>query len=206
MMNPLRNNPNYINKIGLNFSLELWKSSRLYFQFAENPSNWNQYSVLAGFRTWDLFIPGLNLTLEYTSSKEESAAVLNEGKTKSYSHYSQSLAHILGSGFNEVYARVDYHYKHIYFLLSMNYAERNVMDGQFWGFIDSALQLDENADQMASSLLINAELAYLFNAKTNMELAVGYRAKRSGMDSIFGKTDYLYLAFRTLLFNQYVDF
>ena len=88
----------------------------------------------------------------------------------------------------------------------MNYAERNVMDGQFWGFIDSTLQLDENADLMASSLLINTELSYLFNAKTNMELAVGYRVKRSGMDSIFGKTDYLYLAFRTLLFNQYVDF
>ena len=206
MMNPLLNNPNYINKIGLNLSLEIWKNTRFYFQFAENPSNWDQYSLLAGFRTWDLLIPGLNLTLEYTSSKEESAAVLNEGKTKSYSHYSQSLAHVLGSGFNEIFAQIDYRYKHIYFLLSLNYAERNVLDGQFWGFIDQDVQIAENEDLMASSLLINAELSYLFNSKTNMELALGYRVKRSGMDSIFGKTDYLYLAFRTSLFNQYVDF
>ena len=206
LMNPLLNNPNYINKMGLNLSLEIWKNTRFYFQFAENPSNWDQYSLLAGFRTWDLFIPGLNLTLEYTSNKEESADVLNEGKTKSYSHYSQSLAHVLGSGFNEIFAQIDYRYKHIYFLLSLNYAERNVLDGQFWGFIDQNVQIAENEDLMASSLLINTELSYLFNSKTNMELALGYRVKRSGMDSIFGKTDYLYLAFRTSLFNQYVDF
>lgn len=206
MVNPIINNPDYVNKVGFNFSWEIWKDGRFYFEFADDPANWKQVSFLAGFTTWDLFIPGLDLTLEFTSSNNTNNSSSNQNMTNSYSHYSQSLAHVLGSGFNELYARLNYNYDRFHFLVSLNYANRDIEDGKEWGFIDHDMELPNVHTSYTNSVIMNTEISYLFNPKINMNLALGYRLKRSGMESIFGKTDYLYLAFRTTLFNQYLDF
>ncbi len=206
LINPLINNPDYINKIGFNFSWEIWKNGRIYMEFSENPSNWEQVSLLTGFSTWDLLVPGLNLTLEYTLSKEEFNINFPKSISNSYSHYSQSLGHVLGSGFKELYVQLNYHYKRVRFLISLNYADRNIVDAQRWGFIDEDVSIAINENYYANSIILNTELSYRFNPKTNMEVACGYQLKRSGSDNIFGKTDYLYIAFRTSLFNQYLDF
>jgi hypothetical protein len=206
LINPIINNPQYINRLGFHFSWQIWKNGRAYFEFADNPADWNQASFLAGFSTRNLLIPRLDLTLEYTSNNSTYNAAPNQNITNLYSHYSQSLAHVLGSGFKEIYARLSYDYQRVHFLLALNIAQRNINDGQTWGFIDRDIQLPSVKSPYTNTLNINAEISYLFNPKTNMNLAVGYRLKRSGMNDIFGKTDYLYLAFRTTLFNQYLDF
>lgn len=204
LVNPIINNTNYINKMGLNFSWEIWKNGRMYFEFAENPANWEQYSVMVGFTTWDLLISNLNLTVEYSTIKE---SIYNKGIPELFSHYSQSLDHTLGTGFSELYTRLDYHYKRIHFLLSLNLASRYFHDAETWGFVNPNTNLpSEDAKGYVPSTVISSELSYLFNPKTNLNIALGYRMKRSGEYSAFGESDYLYIAFRTSLFNQYLDF
>lgn len=204
LVNPIINNPNYINKIGLNFSWAIWKNGRIYVELAENPAYWEQYSALFGFTTWDLIIPNLNLTVEYSTIKE---SIYNKGVPALFSHYGQSLDHTLGTGFSELYTRLDYHYKRINFLLSLNIASRDFHDAETWGFINPNTNLpSEDAKGHIQSTVVSAELSYLFNPKTNLNIALGYRMKRSGEYSVFGESDYLYIAFRTSLFNQYLDF
>lgn len=205
MVNPVLNNPYYVNKVGLNLSYQFFQNSRIYFEFAENPADWSQYSTLIGFSTRDLFLPNLNLCIEYSSTnKLENSSTT--GITDNYSHYSQSLGHTLGSGFEEIYIRLNYEYKRMLLLVSMNIADRSVPDAEVWGFVNESEPLPSGTPTIANSMILNTELSYLFNPKTNMNIVVGYRLKRSGADEIFGETDYLYLAFRTTLFNEYVDF
>lgn len=205
MVNPFLNNPYYVNKIGLNLSYVFLGRARVYFEFAENPADWDQYSTLIGFSTWNLFTKNLDLCIEY-SMVRASEDPSNTNLTDYYSHYSQSLGHTLGSGFQEIYFRLSYEYKRMLLLVAMNFADRRVADAQVWGFVNESEPLPSNTPSMANSFILNSELAYLFNPKTNMNIALGYRMKRSGANEIFGETDYLYLAFRTTLFNQYVDF
>jgi hypothetical protein len=91
-------------------------------------------------------------------------------------------------------------------LVSMNIADRSVPDAEVWGFVNESEPLPSGTPTIANSIILNTELSYLFNPKTNMNIVVGYRLKRSGANEIFGETDYLYVAFRTTLFNEYVDF
>ncbi len=153
-----------------------------------------------------MFLPGLNFTLEYSAVNSEFNINTTKDISSSFSHYSQSLGPVLGSGFKELYVQLNYHYKRVRFLISLNYADRNIVDAQRWGFIDADETLPLNESYNANSIILNTELAYRFNPKTNMEVAGGYQLKRSGLNTIFGKTDYLYIAFRTTLFNQYLDF
>jgi hypothetical protein len=102
---------------------------------------------------------------------------------------------------------LDYHYKRIHFLLSLNLASRDFHDAETWGFVNPNTNLpSEDAMGYVPSTVISSELSYLFNPKTNLNIALGYRMKRSGEYSVFGESDYLYIAFRTSLFNQYLDF
>lgn len=203
MINPILNNQNYFNRIGLNFSWEMWKKGRLYFELANDNLDIDQFSTLLGFRVWDLLVPGLHVTAEFSANQGYSKYPVD--KTDLFSHYSQSLGHTLGSGFKEIYLRLDYNLNRVHFLLALNYAERDIKEATIWGFIDENI-LDPSISIYANSTILESEVSYLFNPKTTMNIALGYRMKRSGENSIFGKSDYLYLAFRTTLFNQYLDF
>lgn len=202
--NPLINPSSYIQKIGFDLSFNFSKTGQFYFELANNPANMEQFAYLAGVSFWDLFVPGLNFTFEYSAQKAYNKNDLVMPQL--FSHYSQSLAHTLGSGFDELYMRLSYRYKRFNILSSINLAGRNMQDAQVWGFVD----LDENAlDNITDpvrSINFNTELYYMMNPKTNMNIAIGYRFRRSEMNNIFGKTDYLYLSFRTSIFNEYQDF
>ncbi len=203
LVNPLINNKNYINKIGMNFSWEIWKNGRVYFEAATNPNGWEEVSSLIGLSLWDV-LPNLDFTIEYSLATSTSS--FGKSISNSFSHYSQPLAHTLGSGFSELYVQLMYHYKKIHFKGAFNFAERVVSDAQLWGFIDTELTLAPNPDFPPLSYILNTEVYFLLNPKTNMNIGLGYTMRRSDYDNIFGKTDYLYLTFRTSLYNEYRDF
>ena len=120
----------------------------------------------------------------------------------------QPLAHPLGSGFEEVFFQADYTLKKFLFILKYTYAKRRLSDAIYWGFIndsDLAPLEDPNSSSTYSSAA-NFEFQYLFNQKTNMNIALGYTGRVSGMNNVFGETNYFYIAFRTSLRNVYTDF
>lgn len=203
LVNPLINNTNYINKIGLNFSWEMWKDGRLYFEVANGLKDWGELSSLIGISLWDV-LPNFDVLIEYSFV---GFLILDEMDMSTvYSHYSQSLAHTLGTGLSELNLQMTYHYKKVYLKGAFSLAERGIQDAQLWGFLDDDIILPPADSGSPLSYSMNTEVYYLLNPKTNMNIALGYTLRRSDYNNIFGKTDYLYLSFRTSLFNEYRDF
>lgn len=197
-------NISFTQKAGFNFSWFFKKNWNLYFQ-ADIGLNEQPSGYMVGLKAWDLFTQNLNFTVEYSNVDGEK----QEGDTiRSFSHYNQSLAHPLGSGFEEVFFQADYTLKKFLFILKYTYAKRRLSDAIYWGFIndsDLAPLEDPNSSSTYSSAA-NFEFQYLFNQKTNMNIALGYTGRVSGMNNVFGETNYFYIAFRTSLRNVYTDF
>jgi hypothetical protein len=127
---------------------------------------------------------------------------------RTFNHYNQSLAHPLGSGFDEIFFQADYTINRFLLKLKYNYSNRKLLDAVYWGFLNNT-DLDNLNDLSAPDVTaqnLNFEFQYLFNQKANMNIALGYTGRTSGMDNIFGKTNYFYIAFRTSLRNVYTDF
>ena len=197
-------NNSFVQKAGFNFSWLFTKNWNFYFQ-ADYGLNDRPSGFMVGLKTWDLFTRNLNFTLEYSKVGSEN---LNVDTIRTYSHYNQSLAHPLGSGFDEVFFQVDYTLKRFLFKLKYIYSDRKLLDAVYWGFLNDT-DLDDLNDLSAPSTTaqnLNFEFQYLFNQKTNMNIALGYTGRTSGMNNIFGKTNYFYIAFRTSLRNVYTDF
>jgi hypothetical protein len=194
----------FVQKAGFNLSWFIFKNWNFYFQ-ADIGLNDQPAGILAGIRMWDLFTKNLNFTIEYS---KVGLLIFHTDTTLSFNHYNQSLAHPLGSGFDEVFFQADYTIKRFLFKLKYSYAKRKLSDAAYWGFIDKK-SADPNfgyGDEFSTLNSINFEFQYLFNQKTNMNIAVGYTGRDNGENNIFGKTNYFYLAFRTSLRNVYVDF
>lgn len=204
--NSITNSGSFVQKVGFNFSWFFKKNWNFYFQ-ADYGLNDQPSGFMAGIKIWDLFTRNLNFTIEYSKVAAGQYYVI---QLQTYNHYNQSLAHALGSGFDEVFFQTDYTVKRFSFILKYFYADRRLADAGYWGFLD-ATDTDPEfgdafGDQTVSSQQINFEFQYLFNQKTNMNIALGYTGRTSGMNNIFGKTNYFYIAFRTSLRNVYTDF
>jgi uncharacterized protein YukJ len=197
-------NNSFVQKAGINFSWFFTRNWNFYFQ-VDYGLNEQPNGIMLGLKTWDLFTRNLNFTLEYSKVGNEN---LIADTIQTYSHYNQSLAHPLGSGFDEVFFQVDYTLKRFLWKLKYIYSNRELLDAVYWGFLYNT-DLDDLTDLSASNATaqsLNFEFQYLFNQKTNMNIAVGYTGRTSGMNNIFGKTNYFYIAFRTSLRNVYTDF
>ncbi len=197
-------NNSFVQKAGINFSWFFTRNWNFYFQ-VDYGLNEQPNGIMLGLKTWDLFTRNLNFTLEYSKVGNEN---LIADTIQTYSHYNQSLAHPLGSGFDEVFFQVDYTLKRFLWKLKYIYSNRELLDAVYWGFLYNT-DLDDLTDlsaSIATAQSLNFEFQYLFNQKTNMNIAVGYTGRTSGMNNIFGKTNYFYIAFRTSLRNVYTDF
>ena len=198
------NNNLFAQKAGFNFSWFFTRNWNFYFQ-ADYGLNEQPAGIMVGFKTWDLFARNLNFTIEYSKVGD-----LNRSTEtiRTFNHYNQSLAHPLGSGFDEIFFQVDYTINRFLLKLKYNYSNRKLIDAVYWGFLNNS-DLDNLNDLSAPDVTarnLNFEFQYLFNQKANMNIALGYTGRTSGMDNIFGKTNYFYIAFRTSLRNVYTDF
>jgi hypothetical protein len=198
-INQFSNIPNY-SRTGLLFSLQFSEKVLFYSEFSffidviNGRPKLDDYAFLAGFLLTDI-AKGLDLTFEF--SIWETMKYFDP--FKKYSHYNQSLAHPLGSGFSEIYFRAHYSINHFHINYSINFARQNYNDVSSWTYI-----FQEKSDPSPIYLkrsILNIELFYMVNPKTNMNIALGYQYRIAN-----DKTNYLYLTFRTTLFNEYRDF
>ena len=142
----------------------------------------------------------------------------NQKQIIAYTHLNQSLTHPLGASFDENIGIFNYRYKRL--LIDIKITQANAtLDSTNVSFgsdimLSNVLSIfnDENFD----SNIINQRkykidtqtiaISYVINPATNMQISVGTMRRQT--NSIYGvhETNYVFIAFRTLLTNFYYDF
>jgi hypothetical protein len=185
--------------IGADLNLKLGKSISLYGQFmADDLSGTrtlgNTIGYQAGIRYFDAFkVKNLFLQVEYNDVAEDSYANPGTSLTsdQSYSHYNQNLAFTPGYG-KEFTLVADYKMKRVFFHGRYSY--------QYATFNNYALY--ENN-------IFNLKLGYTVNPSYNAAISVGVNYRNQdffGFNASASTTSYLYIGFKTNIFNTYFDF
>lgn len=184
--------------IGTDLKLKVTKTLNVYGQLmADDLSNTkkkgNGYGIQAGINYYDaLGLKNLFFQTEFNYVSETSYN--NPLKTipdQSYSQYGQTLAFTPGNGSEFIFI-ADYKWHRFFVDLKYNYQST----------------LLNNADYSFNNIIM-AKVGYLINPSYNLNIMAGitYRTQNfHNFKSLNNETNYIYLGFRTSLYNLYYDF
>ena len=192
------NNKNNI-LIGADFNVKLGKTVNLYGQLmADDLSNTrvtgNGWGYQVGVKYFNaLKVKNLFLQGEYNSVSESAYTnpLTANSVNQSYSHYHQNLAYTPGNG-NELVLITDYKFKRLFVNARYNY--------QYYTL---------NNYSLFTNNIFNFKVGYTINTAYNANVSIGfsYRAQDYfGFTASNNKTTYLYVSFKTSLYNAYLDF
>ncbi|MGZ4036962.1 MAG: hypothetical protein ACXVPQ_03985, partial [Bacteroidia bacterium] len=192
------NNRNNI-LIGAELNIKITKTLSLYGQYmADDLSNTrvtgNGDGYQIGLKYFDAFkIRHWMLQAEFNSVTESAYTnpLTANSANQSYSHYNQNLAYTPGNG-NELVLISDYKYRRIVFSARYNYQE-----------------FKHNNAPVNNTQIVNLKLGYTLNTAYNASISLGlnYRAQNYyALKAADNTTTYLYLSFKTNIFNTYYDF
>lgn len=191
------NNKNNI-LVGSELNLKITKHISLYGQFiADDLSNTrvvgNGTGYQAGIKYFDAFrVKNLFLQAEYNDVSESCyTSPITDTANQSYSHYNQNIAFTPGYG-KEFVALADYKYHRFSFNARYNY--------QYFTYNNYGLYTNQ---------YINLKLGYTVNPAYNANISIGFLYRTQdyfGFNASNNKTAYLYLSFKTSLYNTYFDF
>ena len=169
--------------IGVNFGVKLLKSYLLYGQIVTDDIKSNQYGIQFGARASYLFgKQQIDLLAEW--NKTSNNLYQADNVRLAYSNANLPLAYALGNGTNEIVGEVSYAYRNFiltgFVSMYTNKGYANSLNGVF--------EEKSNADieTQHTSIFTRAELAYRFNAKTNLRVFASaiYRVdKQSGINA-----------------------
>jgi hypothetical protein len=191
------NNRNNI-LIGGDLNIKITNRISVYAQvMADDLSNTrvigNGFGYQAGIKYFNAFkVKNLFLQAEYNDVSESSyTSPITDTSDQSYSHYNQNIAYTPGYG-KEFVGILDYKYHRITFNARYNYQYYTYLN---YGFSDVQY--------------VNLKLGYTVNPAYNANISIGltYRLQDYfGFSVSNNKTAYVYLSFKTTLFNSYYDF
>lgn len=190
------NNKNNI-VIGAELNLKITKNISIYGQFmgddfSNTDSLGNAWGYQAGIKYFNAFsLKNLFLQSEYNNISEGSYLSSVNNENQSYSHYNQNLAYTPGYG-QELIFIADYKLKRVFFNARYHY--------QYYTYSGYSLFTNQIA---------NLKLGYTINPAYNANISIGmlYRAQDFfGFNVSNNKTAYLYLSFKTNIYNTYYDF
>ena len=191
------NNRNNI-LIGSDLNIKITRKISVYGQvMADDLSNTrtvgNGIGYQAGIKYFDAFkIKNLFLQAEYNDVSESSyTSPITDTSNQSYSHYNQNIAFTPGYG-KELVGILDYKFSRFIFNARYNY--------QYFTYLNYGLYTNQ---------YVNLRLSYTINPAYNANLSLGlmYRTQEYfGFNASNNKTAYLYLSFKTSLYNIYYDF
>ncbi len=192
------NNKNNI-LVGGDLNIKITKRMSLYAQFmADDLSNTrstgNAVGYQVGLKCFDVFkVKNWFFQAEYNDVAESSytSPLTANGLNQSYSQYNQNLAYTPGYG-KELVLITDYKYHRVFFNARYNY--------QYY---------TANGSDLAANQIASFKLGYTINPSYNANISVGltYRLQDYFLTKASdNKTAYLYLSFKTSLYNTYFDF
>lgn len=192
------NNKNNI-LIGAEFNLKISNKISLYGQLmADDLSNTrttgNGYGYQLGIRYFDAMkIKNFMLQAEFNNVSESAYTnpLTANNVNQSYSHYNQNLAYTPGNG-QELMLMADYKFHRVVFNARYNY---------------QAFTL--NNANLNNTQIVNLKLGYTINPAYSASFSLGYMYRSQDFYTV--KTaalpvSYLYLSFKTNIFNTYYDF
>lgn len=191
------NNKNNI-LVGSELNIKITKRISLYGQvIADDLSNTrvigNGIGYQAGLKYFDAFkVKNLFLQVEYNDVSESCyTSPITDTSNQSYSHYNQNIAYTPGYG-KEIVGIADYKYHRFSFNARYNY--------QYYTYLNYGFY---------SNQFVNLKFGYTVNPAYNANISIGllYRTQDYfGFTVPNNKTAYVYLSFKTSLFNSYYDF
>jgi hypothetical protein len=191
------NNRNNI-LIGADLNIKITNRLSVYGQImADDLSNTrsvgNGFGYQAGIKYFNAFkVKNLFLQAEYNDVSESSyTSPITDTSNQSYSHYNQNIAYTPGYG-KEFVGVLDYKYHRVTFNARYNY--------QYYTYLNNGFY---------SNQIVNLKLGYTVNPAYNASISIGltYRLQDYfGFTVSNNKTAYVYLSFKTNLFNSYYDF
>ena len=185
--------------IGLNIGYQFTRKHRAYGQFAFNDFNSEKIAFQLGYRGYDYFgLKDFMLQLEYNYVAQNTYEV--DKRRLNNTHYNLPLAHVKGSGFQEIILRANYEWKRVYIDLSAVYfITKNHSDK---GHLPVY-----NVQSLSSETIINSstEIGYRFNRMMNLMLFANWNYRQTS-NSINPSTSAVNIGLRTGFMNHYKDF
>lgn len=192
------NNKNNI-LIGADLNLKLTNSISAYAQvmaddLSNNNSIGNGYGYQFGLKYFNAFkVKNLFLQAEYNTVTEGSynSPITTDTANQSYSHYNQHIGFTPGNG------------QELLFVLDQKIKRFNINVRYHYQYITF------NNYSLYNNNIVNLRLGYTINPSynTNISLGLMYRDQEFyGFNDSSNKTAYVYLSFKTSLYNAYFDF
>jgi hypothetical protein len=198
----------YKSLVGMDLKIGLADGVFVYGQFGtDDPAN-ARYAWQAGLHWFDLFVNGLNVRVEHNVAQPYT--YMADPEQLAYMHSGLPMAHPLGANFTESVAIVEKSFKErLRVRAKVNLATYAVdtLGRRLNGDLDRPIPdpAPEPPTIKRDLFVLDAELSYLFNPKTNLRAALGVlRRDLPGADDGQQST-YVYIALRTGLFNRYHD-
>lgn len=194
--------------LGINASLNLFKTAKLYgqvavdeFNLSELNTGWfgNKFGFQLGGNYYNAFnIQGLDITLEtnavrpFTYAQSRSIATKPEYTITSYSHNNQALAHPLGANFREYLIRLNYriNQKITTELTLINYTKGKDTDATNYGGnilknTSTAVAVNEYGYNIGGGVedkvnYLNWQVAYQLVPNLSIDITTNYRSSTLG--------------------------
>lgn len=187
--------------IGLNVKLKPLNWLHFYGQMAVDNGLDDGIGYQAGMKIFNAGLENFHLQAEYNYGPRNTYR--HDNWLQSYTNLNQSLAHPLGTYFEEVIGIVNYRWRRFYGQVKYHHQRHDILDG---GNVLKSGPVGEYAALVATNNMFDVQAGWLMNPKTNVNVSIGWIHRDFDIALIDQNTDWLYLAFRTSLFNKYYDF
>ncbi len=178
----------------------------------------NKFAIQLGVKSYDSFVPGLKLQTELNFARPYTYSHRTSGR--SFGHYNQPLAHILGANFIESVSIIGYQKGRWFGNMEIMYALQGLDDETTNYGSDVFLSYDTRENNYGNETLqgiksrtfyTDLRLGYIINPRTNLraELGLTYRSFNPELETATlqkSNTAYIHFGITTALNNKYYDF
>ncbi|HRH38089.1 MAG TPA: hypothetical protein PK760_07080, partial [Flavobacteriales bacterium] len=192
--------------VGLDVRMKVTRRSYVYGQFAtDGPS---RYGWQAGIRAFDVLRRDLHVQLEYNAATP--FMYMSSPVRQAYVQAGQPLAHPRGNAFNEVVGIIDAGFGRYWLQCKVNVAVFDKDTSDTYNDGNDLNKPDESVPSPNGALshrLFNMDVnaSYLLNPNTNLRFVFGCMRRDLSNSTDGAQSTYIYIAFRTNLFNRYYD-
>jgi hypothetical protein len=185
--------------VGANILLKPMSWLHTYGQIAYDGSDKTAWQ--AGLKFFGLGLKNLDAQVEYNYITATTYA--HDNSLQSFTHMNQPLAHPLGPDTEEVVGILSFRHKRFFLNAKSHWQRHNELAGgdPFWENGDAILE-----EFINETNIIDIQTGFFMNPKTNVNISLGWLHRDQKRSLVSSKTDWIYIAFRSSLFNKYYDF
>jgi hypothetical protein len=193
----------YNHILGLNASW-IFAENRLYGQAVFD--NGGLGGVQLGFKSMNLFIPKLDVQIEFNAAGR--TTYLAENKRYNFSHNNLAITHPLVTSFRESILKFNYEFKEVFISNTTNY---------YWnsstGFNEDRINIIHNntsnilyVGEIHKALINHFEIGYRFNRNYNLQAFASWMFRNGHGAGPDTHTNYLSVGLRTRMRNKTLDY